>query len=107
MEAGQPVYDQNFYGELSQCLDQLDPRLFQSTGAQWDGMITYANAGGNVENNDIWHTCDEHLKWFENNCTVQEYGSMPIFEVIIQPLIHTFFIALFFHFFSLVTMLPT
>ena len=28
-------------------------------------------------------------KWFESNCTVQEYGSMPIFEVIIQSLIHT------------------
>ena len=101
MEAAQPVYDQKFYEELSQCLDQLDPRLFQSTGAQWDGMITYANAGGSTENNDIWQTCDENLKWFESNCTVQEYGSMPIFEVIMQLLLHTSFIAIFFLFLAL------
>ena len=80
MEAGQPIFDQNFYGELTQCMDQLDSRLFQMAGAQWDGMLKYANAGGSIENNDIWHTCDEQLKWFEKNCTVQEYGSMPIFE---------------------------
>ena len=96
MEAAQPVYDQKFYEELSQCLDQFDPRLFQSTSAQWDGMISYANAGGSIENGDIWQTCDENLKWFESNCTVQEYGSMPIFEVIMQLLLHTSFIAIFF-----------
>ena len=35
---------------------------------------------GFLENNDPWHTCNEKGKWFEFNCTVQEYGSMPIFE---------------------------
>jgi len=80
MEAGQPIFDQKFYEELTQCMNQIDSRLFQMAGAQWDGMLKYANAGGSIENNDIWHTCDEQLKWFEKNCTVQEYGSMPIFE---------------------------
>ena len=80
MEAGQPVYDQVFYEELVQCLNQLDSRLFQSVGSQWDGMIAFANAGGNPANNDTWHTCNERGKWFEYNCTVQEYGGMPIFE---------------------------
>ena len=98
MEAAQPVYDQKFYEELSQCLNHLDPRIFQSAGAQWDGMITYANTGGSMENNDIWQTCDKK-KWFESNCTVQEYGSMPIFEVIMQLLLHTSFIAHYFSYF--------
>ena len=96
MEAGQPIFDQKFYEELTQCMNQIDSRLFQMAGAQWDGMLKYANAGGSIENNDIWHTCDEQLKWFEKNCTVQEYGSMPIFEVIMQLLLHTSFIAIFF-----------
>ena len=74
-------FDQLFYNELIQCLDQLDPRMLQSAGAQWDGMITYANAGGSLQNNDTWSTCDETLRYMEYNCTTQEYGSMPIFEV--------------------------
>ena len=77
MEAGQPVFDMEFYDELVQCLNVLDPRLFESVGAQWDGMIEYANSGGTPD--DIWHTCGS-FKWFENNCTVQSYGSMPIYE---------------------------
>ena len=80
MEGGQPNFDMVFYDEFVQCLNQLDSRLFQSVGAQWDGMIEYANAGGSARYNDTWKTCDQNLRWFEYNCTVQEYGSMPIFE---------------------------
>ena len=78
MEGGQPIYDQNYYAVLTECLNNLDSRLLQAVGSQWDGMITFANAGGNSENGDIWHTCNE--RWFEDNCTVQEYGKVPIFE---------------------------
>ena len=78
MEAGQPIYDEEFYDELVQCLNFLDPRLLQSVGSQWDGMIFYSNSGGNPDDSDPWHTCNERGKWFENNCTVQEYGSMPM-----------------------------
>ena len=98
MEGGQPIFDQLFYNELIQCLDQLDSRMLQSAGPQWDGMIAYANAGGSLQNNDTWSTCDETLRYMEYNCTTQEYGSMPIFEVILQQLIHAIFIVLFFHF---------
>ena len=101
MEGGQPIFDEIFYNELVQCLNQLDSRMLQSAGAQWDGMIAYANAGGSLQNNDTWSSCDETLRYMEYNCTVQEYGSMPIFEVITQPLLHTLFIALYFHFLAL------
>ena len=80
MEGGQPNFDMKFYDEFVQCINQLDSRLLQSIGAQWDGMIEYANAGGSSRYNDTWKTCNQNLRWFEYNCTVQEYGSMPIFE---------------------------
>ena len=65
MEAGQPIYDEEFYDELVQCLNFLDPRLLQSVGSQWDGMIFYSNSGGNPDDSDPWHTCNERGKWFE------------------------------------------
>ena len=80
MEGGQPIYDQNYYAVLVECLNNLDSRLLKSVGSQWEGMLTFANAGGNSENGDIWHTCKTNEKWFEDNCTVQEYGNVPIFE---------------------------
>ena len=48
MEAGQPIYDEVFYQEMAQCFNKLHPKLLQSVGAQWDGMIEYANAGGDL-----------------------------------------------------------
>ena len=77
---GQPTFDPVFYNELVTCLDSLDPRLLTSVGSQWDGMIQYANAGGNMDANDTWPACTNRGKWFEYNCTTQEYGNMPIFE---------------------------
>ena len=76
---GQPTFDPNFYSELVTCLDSLDPRLLTSVGAQWDGMIQYANSGGNPEANDTWPACSNN-RWFEYNCTTQAYGNMPITE---------------------------
>ena len=90
MEGGQPIFDQQFYNELVQCLNQLDSRMLQSAGAQWDGMIAYANAGGSLQNNDTWSTCDETLRYMEYNCTTQEYGSMPIFEVSHATALYTY-----------------
>ena len=55
-------------------------RLLQSVGAQWDGMIEYSSTHGNLQANDTWIQCNEGPKWFESNCTVQEYGQMSIWE---------------------------
>ena len=76
---GQESFDVEFYNELATCLNQLGPRVLESVGAQWDGMIHFAQTGGNPESGDTWLPC-EARKWFEYNCTTQEYGNMPIFE---------------------------
>ena len=75
---GQPTFDQEFYDELAECLISIDPRLLESVGAQWNGMIKYANTSGTES--DPWPSCENNLKWFEYNCTTQEYGNMPITE---------------------------
>ena len=80
MMNGQPTFNPEFYNELVTCMNSLDSRLLTSVGSQWDGMIQYANAGGNPEANDTWPACTARGKWFEFNCTTQEYGNMPIFE---------------------------
>jgi hypothetical protein len=77
MMTGEPTFDPAFYDKLTTCLEKLDPRLLQSVGAQWDGMVSYANSGGS--GSDPWPRC-EAKKWFEYNCTTQDYGQMPIFE---------------------------
>ena len=50
-------------------------------------MIKYANTQGDPSRNDTWVQCESNIKpkdfnsrWFEKNCTVQEYGNMPIWE---------------------------
>ena len=55
-------------------------RLHESTGAQWDGMIKYSSTQGDPSRNDTWVQCENNSRWFEKNCTVQEYGQMPIWE---------------------------
>merc|ERR1711997_1316646 len=75
---GEPSFDQDFYDELVACMNVIDPRLVQSVGAQWDGMIEYSSPLGGPD--DHWNQCGTERKWFEKNCTVQEYGQMPIWE---------------------------
>lgn len=79
---GRAEFDPVFYDEFATCLNQLGPRVLQSVGAQWDGMITYAKNGGNPAANDPWPSCSERENgnWFEYNCTTQAYGNMPIYE---------------------------
>merc|ERR1711935_233161 len=77
---GEPTFDQAFYDELVACMDVIDPRLHESTGAQWDGMIKYSSTQGDPSRNDTWVQCENNSRWFEKNCTVQEYGQMPIWE---------------------------
>merc|ERR1711894_602319 len=76
---GKPIFDVEFYQNLTRCFASLDPRLLMSTGSQWDGMIQYANSGGNPITDDIWLQCDAQTRWFELNCTTQAYGNMPIY----------------------------
>ena len=77
---GKPIFDVEFYQNLTRCFASLDPRLLMSTGSQWDGMIQYANSGGNPITDDTWLQCDAQTRWFELNCTTQAYGNMPIYE---------------------------
>ena len=77
---GQSNFDEEFYKNLTSCFDTLDSRLLMSTGSQWDGMIQYANAGGNSNVGDIWPQCETQSRWFESNCTTQVYGNIPIYE---------------------------
>merc|ERR1712038_744651 len=42
-------------------------------------MIEYSSTQGNPPD-DVWIQCSASRKWFEKNCTVQEYGQMPIWE---------------------------
>lgn len=77
---GEPTFDPVFYDRLSKCLNKLDPRLMESADAQWAGMVSYANTQGNNQTGDIWPPCPTNQKWFESNCTTQEYGQMPIYE---------------------------
>ena len=77
---GKPSFDAEFYQNLTRCFASLDPRLLMSTGSQWDGMIQYANSGGNPITDDTWPKCDDQTRWFELNCTTQAYGNMPIYE---------------------------
>ena len=46
----------------------------------WDGMIKYSSTQGDPSRNDTWVQCENNSRWFEKNCTVQEYGQMPIWE---------------------------
>ena len=64
---------------VSDIFSQIFKRLVQSVGAQWDGMIEYSATKGNPPD-DPWIQCTEKGKWFEVNCTVQEYGQMSIWE---------------------------
>ncbi|XP_059083578.1 uncharacterized protein LOC131880876 [Tigriopus californicus] len=73
---GDPFFDQHTYDTMVGC---FDPKLVDATNAQWAGFLEYAQAGGNEADGDPWPACDDR-KWFENNCTTQEYGSIPIYE---------------------------
>ena len=56
MNPAHPEFDTEFYNELITCLDYLDPRLVTSVGAQWDGMLQYAESQGTPE--DPWQPCN-------------------------------------------------
>eukprot|EP00095_Tigriopus_kingsejongensis_P001829 maker-scaffold10_size831480-snap-gene-4.12 protein:Tk01829 transcript:maker-scaffold10_size831480-snap-gene-4.12-mRNA-1 annotation:"hypothetical protein AURANDRAFT_63034" len=74
MMTGEPSFDQNTYDTMIGC---FDPKLVDATNAQWAGFLQYANSGGSID--DVWPPCETD-RWYENNCTTQEYGSVPIYE---------------------------
>lgn len=75
-------FDIEFYDELVTCLNTLDPKLLESVNGQWSGFKEYAATGGNpnIDPPDDWKRCELAGKWLESNCTVQEYGNIPIWE---------------------------
>ena len=80
MEAGQPIYDEVFYQEMAQCFNKLHPKLLQSVGAQWDGMIEYANAGGDLGTIHII-TSSLFLRFFDPLPLLSLYYQMLFFRM--------------------------
>ncbi len=56
---GSGTFDEDFYAEFVDCLDQFDPRIMGAVDAQWAGMLEYANVGGNPEGQDPWASCPQ------------------------------------------------
>ena len=53
---GEETFDHAYYDELVGCLYTLDPKLIESTNAQWLGFKKYASTGGNP-GIDEWKSC--------------------------------------------------
>ena len=58
---GEDEFDREFYDELTQCLNKLDPKLLESVNAQWRGFKGYAASGGNPPE-DVWRGCPERYQ---------------------------------------------
>ena len=55
---GEDEYNREFYDELVQCINTLDPRLLESINSQWTGFKEYAASGGDPPE-DVWQRCPE------------------------------------------------
>ena len=55
---GEDQFNLEFYHELTECLNKLDPKLLESVNAQWKGFKDYAASGGNPPD-DVWKSCPE------------------------------------------------
>ena len=62
---GENEYDPEFYKELVQCLEGIDPRLLESVNAQWSGFKDYAASGGNPPE-DEWEQCPTNYQVNQN-----------------------------------------
>ena len=58
---GDEQFNHEFYEDLVQCLNKLDPRLHKSVNAQWTGFKEYAASGGNPPV-DVWQQCPENYQ---------------------------------------------
>ena len=79
---GNNTYSKSQMEEFTTCFHQTDLNLLNSINAQWEKMRGYSNLKDNTEF-EVWWNCsrEEGKKyWMEENCTVQEYGNMPIWE---------------------------
>lgn len=87
MDGGTQPFDETFYQELVSCFQELDgDSLMDTQDAQWVRFVKYAAKGGNPALKDgAWPPCDQYVSgsatpWFEDNCTVQAEGNIPIYE---------------------------
>ena len=62
---GEHAFDLEFYNELTECINTIDPKLLESVNAQWTGFKNYAASGGNPPV-DIWRRCPEGYQVLEN-----------------------------------------
>ena len=81
MMSGDEYMDQDLFGLLNECFEELDADLVNVTEANWFGIRTYAQRRGNPGVDD-WPACDDPMRgiWYEYNCTTQLYANVPIFE---------------------------
>ncbi len=77
---GSGIYDRKMLQDLEQCSIDLDDVMIPVTDLNWAGMKKYANTHG--QPGDLWEPCfmQDVERWFEVNCTTQEYGKVPIWE---------------------------
>ena len=69
--------------EFASCFHQTDPNLIRTVGTQWAKLVGYADQGGTPESDEWRQDCNRTPReeyWMENNCTVQQYGDMTIWE---------------------------
>ena len=79
---GNNTYSKSQMEEFTTCFHQTDLNLLNSINAQWEKMRGYSNLKDTPEFKVWWNCSREEGKkyWIEENCTVQEYGNMPIWE---------------------------
>ena len=82
MTSEDTYFDQSLFQNLYDCFMEIDEDLIAVTEANWYGIYSYAQTDGNPGTDD-WLPCSEMVdedRWFEFNCTTQEYGKIPIYE---------------------------
>ena len=80
---GNDKYNKSQIEEFASCFHQTDPNLIRTVGTQWAKLVGYADQGGTSESDEWRQDCNRTPReeyWMENNCTVQQYGDMAIWE---------------------------
>ena len=98
------MYKRQVYNDLVACFTNTDPDLMAAQEALWAASLSYANSGGTPE--DPYQPCQvmkvilkpslpyeknrsplniffaplQDQEYFDENCTTQDYGSVPIYE---------------------------
>ena len=80
---GKDKYNKSQMEEFATCFHQTNPNLLSAVSTQWAKLIDYANDGGTPGSDEWRQDCNRPPRekyWMENNCTVQKYGNIAIWE---------------------------